>query len=107
MEDISKVEYKKAESFEFKENDPIFYKGTFDAEEGVDTYLDMRGWERGFVVINGFNLGRFWGIGPQYTLLVPGGLLKDEGNVIEIFEVSPKEKKEMVGTLTEPIMEGD
>ena len=107
MEDISKVEYKKAESFEFKENDPIFYKGTFDAEEGVDTYLDMRGWERGFALVNGFNLGRFWGVGPQYTLFVPGGLLKDKDNVIEIFEVSPKEKKEEVGTLTEAIMEGD
>ena len=107
MDDISKVKYNSLSDFTFRENDPIFYKGTFSAKAGVDTYLDMRGWERGFVVINGFNLGRFWGIGPQYTLLVPGGLLKDEGNVIEIFEVSPKEKKEMVGTLTEPIMEGD
>ena len=92
MEDISKVEYKKAGDFAFKENDPIFYKGTFDAKAGVDTYLDMRSWERGFVVINGFNLGRFWSVGPQYTLFVPGGLLKDKDNVIEIFEVSPKEK---------------
>lgn len=36
--------------------------------------------------MNGFNIGRFRNIGPQYTLFVPGGLLKDRDNVIEIFD---------------------
>ena len=73
-------------------DNPCFYKGLFDAEAGVDTFVDMAGWHKGNVWVNGFNLGRYWEIGPQRTLYVPGELLKDKDNIIEIFEIhSPKE----------------
>ena len=51
----------------------------------MDTFLDLRNFKKGFVRINGFNLGRYWSVGPQYTLYVPGELLKEE-NTVEIFE---------------------
>ena len=44
---------------------------------------------KGFVIINGFNIGRYFAIGPQDTLYVPGSLLKEE-NTIEIFELYPE-----------------
>ena len=61
---------------------------------------------RGFVLINGFNIGRFWEIGPQYTLYVPGGLIKEKDNEIVVFDVNrigtPK-----IGTLDHAILEGE
>ena len=41
-----------------------------------DTFLDLRGWEKGTVWVNGHHLGRFWQIGPQQTLYVPGPWLR-------------------------------
>jgi len=37
-----------------------------------DTYLDTRGVHKGEVWLNKQPLGRFWSIGPQYTLFTPG-----------------------------------
>ena len=64
---------------------PAAYRGSFPAQPNVDTFLNMEGFQKGFVFINGVNLGRYWNVGPQYTLYVPGELLKEE-NCIEIFE---------------------
>ncbi|KAF4533069.1 hypothetical protein B566_EDAN002632, partial [Ephemera danica] len=42
-----------------------------------DTFLDLAGWFKGFAIINGVNLGRYWSVaGPQRTLYLPGSLLK-------------------------------
>ena len=32
--------------------------------------------------INGFNLGRYWNIGPQQTLFVPGPILRQGDNEV-------------------------
>ncbi len=42
--------------------------------------------KKGFAVINGFNLGRYWEIGPQKTLYVPASILKEGENELIIFE---------------------
>ena len=66
----------------------------------MDTFLDMKAFGHGFVWINGFNIGRFRNIGPQYTLYVPGGLLKEKDNVIEVLDIHPKkENTEIHGVL--------
>lgn len=36
----------------------------------------FQGWTKGVVFINGQNLGRYWNVGPQETLYVPGPWLK-------------------------------
>ena len=46
----------------------------------------MHSFNKGIVFINGFNLGRYWHIGPQQTLYVPGELVR-ESNVVEILEM--------------------
>lgn len=104
MDNIEDVKYKPIGTL--RDNDPAFFKGYFDAEKGADTFLDMRGWGRGFVAVNGFNLGRFWEIGPQYTLYVPGGLLKAKNNEIVIFDVNHTGSAEIT-TRTEAILEGE
>ena len=69
-----------------QKNTPAFYKGTFCASEKADTFLKVSGGTKGFVFVNGFNLGRYWNIGPQETLYLPAELLKDE-NTVEVFEL--------------------
>ena len=65
---------------------PVFYTATFDLNETGDAFLDMRGWGKGIVFINGYNLGRYWKVGPQQTLYLPGCWLKKGKNEILIFE---------------------
>ncbi len=81
-------------SKEFTGKGPGFHRFYFEAEpeEGVytDTFLDMTGWGKGIAFINGFNLGRFWEIGPQMTLYIPGPLLQSGLNEIIIFETEGK-----------------
>lgn len=66
---------------------PGFFKGTFKVDELADTFLSMEGWKKGVVFINGFNLGRYWEIGPVKTLYVPAPLLHQGDNEIIVFEL--------------------
>ncbi|REE92703.1 beta-galactosidase [Paenibacillus taihuensis] len=67
--------------------EPTFYKGTFEVDELADTFLNMEGWTKGVAFVNGFNLGRYWEIGPQKTLYVPAPLLREGANELIIFEL--------------------
>lgn len=65
---------------------PAFYKFDFTVDEACDTFLDTSGFAKGCAFINGFNLGRFWEIGPQKRLYIPAPLLRKGTNTIIIFE---------------------
>jgi beta-galactosidase len=65
---------------------PFVARGTFELSEVGDTFLDLRGWGKGIVIVNGHNLGRYWYIGPQQTLYCPGVWLKKGHNEIIVFE---------------------
>jgi beta-galactosidase len=65
---------------------PFVARGSFELSEVGDTFLDLRGWGKGIVLVNGHNLGRYWHIGPQQTLYCPGVWLKKGKNDIVIFE---------------------
>lgn len=41
-------------------NGPVFYEGTLNVTQPSDTFMSLRGWNKGVAFINGFNLGRFW-----------------------------------------------
>lgn len=62
------------------------YKLAIDDNEIWDTYIDMTNFGKGYVFINGFNIGRFWDIGPQYKLFVPSSLLNQGENEVIIIE---------------------
>jgi beta-galactosidase len=71
---------------EFHSSITSLYRGTFNLTKTGDTYLDMSKFGKGFVFLNGHNLGKYWYIGPQQTLYVPKSWLKVGQNEIVIFD---------------------
>nr|XP_045002462.1 beta-galactosidase-1-like protein 2 isoform X3 [Jaculus jaculus] len=66
---------------------PAFFLGGLSVGlSPADTFLKLEGWEKGVVFINGQNLGRYWNIGPQETLYLPGAWLDKGINQVIIFE---------------------
>lgn len=88
---------------------PAFYRGAFDYEpagEASGTFLDMRGWGKGCVWVNGRNLGRYWHIGPQQTLFVPASWLKPGANEVVVLDLEQGGARTLAG-LTDPVYEPD
>ena len=83
LNDLSPIVYGE---FQNLPQTPAFHRGTFDAEAGVDTFICTPG-VKGVIWVNGFNLGRYWEIGPQKTLYIPGPLLKQGKNEIVVLEL--------------------
>ncbi|ELK17923.1 Beta-galactosidase-1-like protein 2 [Pteropus alecto] len=66
---------------------PAFFLGALSiALSPLDTFMKLEGWEKGVVFINGQNLGRYWNIGPQETLYLPGAWLDQGINQVIVFE---------------------
>ena len=68
------------------EGGPSLYRRTVMVRGAGDACLELPGWTRGFVWINGFNLGRYWSAGPQETLYVPGPVLREGVNDVWVLE---------------------
>lgn len=75
---------------------PAFYKGVFDVQSIGETFLDPSGFIKGVVFVNGFNIGRYWRVGPQLTLYVPSNVLRVGRNELIVFETG---KIESVGEM--------
>lgn len=58
-----------------------------------DTFVKLPGWEKGVVFINGLNLGRYWSIGPQQALYLPGPFLNSGINQVIVFEEQESDYK--------------
>ncbi|MCM1332364.1 MAG: beta-galactosidase [Bacteroides sp.] len=70
------------------------YRAAFNVSKPADTFLNFSTWGKGLVYVNGNPLGRFWEIGPQQTLYLPGCWLKKGENEIVVFDIiGPKEAK--------------
>ncbi len=82
LDNLDQLDFSKG----YQEGLPAFYLFEFEAEEASDTYLDFSGWGKGCAFINGFNLGRYWEIGPQKRLYIPGPMMKKGMNRILMFE---------------------
>ena len=74
-----------------------FFRGTFDLAQVGDTYLDMSGWTKGVVWVNGRNLGRYWKIGPQKRLFCPAPFLRQGTNEIIVFDLHALEPATVAG----------
>jgi beta-galactosidase len=85
MNDLPGLAFKKAAC-----SGPCFYRGTFNVERPADTFLDTSQLGKGQLWVNGHNLGRFWKIGPQKALYVPGPWLKQGANEVIVFDVEGK-----------------
>ena len=75
-----------------------YYRGTFNLKKPGDTFINMEAFGKGQVYVNGHAIGRFWNIGPQQTLYVPGCWLKKGANEIIVLDV--------VGPAAEPVCFG-
>ncbi|WP_028912708.1 beta-galactosidase [Prevotella sp. MA2016] len=64
-----------------------YYRGYFNLKRVGDTFLNMENWGKGQVYVNGHAVGRFWSIGPQQTLYVPGCWLKKGKNEVIVLDV--------------------
>ena len=69
------------------ETGPAFYRGAFSIAEAGFTFLDMRGWGKGYVWVNGHNLGRYWNAGPQRAVFVPAPWLKVGENEVIVLDL--------------------
>jgi beta-galactosidase len=67
MNDLSALRFSKSDC-----SGPCFYRGSFNVTTPADTFLDTSKLGKGQAWVNGHALGRFWNIGPQRTLYVPG-----------------------------------
>jgi len=84
---------------------PSVYRGSFTIDGTGDTFLDMRGWHRGIVFVNGVNLGRYWRVGPQQTLYLPGAWLHRGRNEVEVFDLEGQVANPTITGLTTPILD--
>ena len=64
-----------------------YYRGYFNLKRVGDTFLNLENWGKGQVYVNGHAIGRFWAIGPQQTLYVPGCWLKKGKNEVVVLDV--------------------
>lgn len=64
-----------------------YYRGHFTLRKPGDTFLNMEAFGKGQVYVNGHAIGRFWNIGPQQTLYLPGCWLEQGRNEVIVLDV--------------------
>ena len=100
MTDLAKLRFNKG-----KCEGPCFYRfsmttpASSDAGATIaDTFLDTHGLSKGMAFLNGQPLGRFWSVGPQFTLYTPGPWLKPGSNEIVLFDLQGTAKESLKTT---------
>ena len=74
-----------------------YFRAVINVEDPQDTFLDMSRYTKGYVWVNGHNMGRYWNVGPQLRLYVPAPYLKKGENVIDILDLHLTEPKSLRG----------
>ena len=77
---------------------PCFYRftmnvprtGTRANPKVEDTFLNTHGLAKGIAFLNARPLGRFWDVGPEFTLYTPGPWLHPGSNEIILFDLEGK-----------------
>ncbi|MRH43299.1 beta-galactosidase [Aquibacillus halophilus] len=100
LDDLSKLDFQRHLNIK----GPGFFKGTLEVQDKGDTFIELPNWVKGVVFINGFNIGRYWEIGPQRTLYVPAPLLKEGTNEIIIFDLHSAPEEKIVNFTDTPIL---
>lgn len=76
IERLEKVQY------DGKKECPAYFKGTFRANSKDDCFVRLDGFTKGYVFVNGKALGRYWNVGPQRALYLPGVWLKEDNEIV-------------------------
>lgn len=102
------VDYPQQTDLEYTEADrssmPAYYRGEFTLDRTGDTFLDLSSWGKGMVWVNGRAMGRFWKIGPQQTLYMPGCWLRKGKNEIIVLDLEGPSDNCIAGR-TQPILD--
>lgn len=90
MDNLENIEF--VDTKTTKTATPCFLKGEFEiTDEPCDTFVKLDGFNKGFVTVNGKNIGRYFNeAGPQLTLYLPAPYLKKGKNEIIVFESDGK-----------------
>ncbi|WP_309317053.1 glycoside hydrolase family 35 protein [Streptomyces salinarius] len=64
-----------------------FATAVLSVAEPADTWVALPGFGKGFLWVNDALLGRYWEIGPQTTLYLPGPLLHPGDNTLTVLEL--------------------
>lgn len=78
----------------------VFFKGTFNLDRTADTYIDMSGYKKGVVWVNGHNLGRYWYVGPQQRLYCPASWLNKGSNEVLVLDLAQEQGAAIRGVKT-------
>jgi beta-galactosidase len=78
----------------------LFFRGSFTLAKPADTFIDMTGYRKGVVWVNGHNLGRYWDVGPQTRLYCPAPWLKAGANEVIVFDLHKTEASPLRGAAT-------
>ncbi|XP_050301392.1 beta-galactosidase-1-like protein 2 [Anthonomus grandis grandis] len=79
---------------------PAMFSSTLTiTDEPNDTFIDIRAWGKGIVFVNGFPLGKYASIGPDFTLYLPAPfLVKGDNQIIFLEHFSAPESAEIIFT---------
>jgi beta-galactosidase len=106
--EIYSLPLKDPDRFEFQAADcsgACLYRGTLHVEKVGDTFLDTRNFTKGFVWVNGHELGRVWNVGPQKTLYLPGAWLRQGSNDVIVFDLEGAPGRTIEGSAS-PVLNG-
>ncbi len=81
---------------------PCFFQAQMAVKKPADTYLDTRGLHKGQMWVEAHNLGRFWSIGPQYSLYTPAPWLQQGMTTLTFFDLLA-DSGEHLASVTAPI----
>lgn len=92
MSHLSNIKFKEAPC-----SGPCFYQTEMNVDSPADTWLDTRGLGKGQLWLGKHNMGRFWSIGPVYSLYLPKPWLKKGKNTITVFDLQGSENAYLKG----------
>ncbi|WP_051970206.1 glycoside hydrolase family 35 protein [Kitasatospora azatica] len=89
LEDIGDLPFLEGESAQrpAAADQPVFRRAVLELDQPADTFVLTEGHGKGLCWVNGFLLGRYWDIGPQQTLYLPGPLLREGSNELVLLEL--------------------
>lgn len=98
MQDLSHLQFRSSAC-----TGPCFFRTSMSVNNAADTFLDTRGLHKGQLWLGTHNLGRFWSIGPQFTLYTPGPWLHAGANRITWFDLEGDSKNETLTSVHDPV----
>ncbi|MBV8149798.1 MAG: beta-galactosidase, partial [Candidatus Eremiobacteraeota bacterium] len=81
-----------------KRTAPAFHRGFVKLRSTGDTFLNTGSLGKGVMFVNGHNAGRYWRLGPQRSLYIPGTWLREGINEIVTFDIATLDAPTISGT---------